>query len=316
MLRRIGFMIVVLFAAITINFFIPRLMPGDVTNYLISSDAPPEVADAILKRLGLDRPMWEQFVIYVKNTFTGTWGYSFRAGTDPVSGLILARLPRTLALLIPAEIIAVSIGYFLGVTAGWKAGSRKDYFITGGGLILWAMPMFWTAMILLYVGGYLLNWFPIRGYRTVGVEMSFFSMVWDRIWHMILPVLVLVSKFGAAELVMRNTMTITLKQNYVTTARAKGLSEMRVKHRHAARNALIPLVTSTALRMASMAAGLIFIETVFTYPGMGKLVFDSVIFGDYPVLQACFLMFAIIIVATIFLLDLFYARLDPRVRYE
>ena len=317
MRRRLGFTVGVLFAAIIINFIIPRAMPGDITWVFTDDSMSEEVANQIMRDFGLDKSLWTQFWLYLKNTFAGNWGTSFYWRNTTVSSLITERLPRTLLLLIPAQLIATLIGYFLGVIAGWKAGSSKDATVTGISLVIWAMPMFWVAMIVLYVGGYQLDWFPLRGYRTIGAEdLGFFGTIWDRLRHIILPTLTLVLKFGATELVMRNTMTITLKQNYIITARAKGLSEFRVKHRHAARNALLPVVTTTAMRIATAVAGLIFIETIFSYPGMGKLIFDAVTRADYPVLQASFLIFAIVVVATIFLLDLVYARLDPRVRYE
>ncbi len=316
MRRRLGFTVVVLCAAVVINFIIPRAMPGDITWIFTDDSMSEEVANQIIRDFGLDKSMWTQFWLYVKNTFSGNWGTSFYWRNTSVASLIAERLPKTLLLLIPAQLIATLIGYFLGVMAGWKAGSTKDATITGLSLIIWAMPMFWVAMIVLYVGGYQLDWFPLRGYRTVGAELSFFPMIWDRLRHLFLPGLTLVLKFGATELVMRNTMTITLKQNYIITARAKGLSEFRVKHRHAARNALLPVVTTTAMRIATAVAGLIFIETIFSYPGMGKLIFDAVTRADYPVLQASFLIFAVVVVAAIFLLDIVYARLDPRVRYD
>ncbi len=314
--RRIGFMLMVLCAAIVINFFIPRFMPGDFTTLYVSADMPPEVAEAIKERLGLNETMGMQFLKYLRSIVTFDFGYSFKFQTTNVITLIGSRLPRTLLLLIPAQIISVAIGYVLGVIAGWKAGSKTDSFITGSALVIWAMPMFWTAMIILYIGGYILDWFPLGGYRTVGAEYGFWGTIWDRIYHLILPTLALVTKFGVTELVMRNTMTITLKQNYITTARAKGLSENRVKHRHAARNALMPTVTSTAMRFATLIAGMIFIEKIFSYPGMGKLMFDAVMASDFAVVQACFFFFTLSVLAMIFLLDFIYARLDPRVRYE
>jgi len=244
------------------------------------------------------------------------FGTSYFYKNTSVISLIGQTLPRTLLLLVPAQCFSILIGYVLGVISGWKAGSKRDSFITGSSLIIWAMPMFWTAMITLYVGGFLLEWFPIRGYKTIGVEFDAWGTFVDRLRHIILPTIALTTKFGVTQLVMRNTMTITLKQNYIITARAKGLSERRVKHRHAARNALIPTVTAAAMRFATMIAGLIFIEKVFSYPGMGKLILDAVLQNDYPVLQATFLVFAIVVIGTIFILDLVYARLDPRVRYD
>ncbi len=314
--RRIGFSVMVLMGAIVINFIIPRAMPGDITFLYTSSDMDPMVANQILRDLGLDKSQWYQFVVYLKNCFTLQFGNSFFYRTDSVISLIGEALPRTLLLLIPAQLLSITIGYFLGVISGWKAGSKKDSFITGSSLVIWAMPMFWTAMVVLYVGGYMLEWFPLRGYKTINVELNAWGAFVDRLKYIILPTIALAAKFGVTQLVMRNTMTISLKQNYVTTARAKGLSERRVKHRHAARNALMPTVTSAAMRFATLVAGLIFIEKVFSYPGMGKLILEAVLNNDYPVLQACFLAFAAVTIVTIFILDLVYARLDPRVRYE
>jgi len=316
MQRRIGFSLMVLCAAIVINFVIPRAMPGDISFLYTNSDMDPSYARKVLADLGLDKSMWQQFLIYLKNTFTLNFGNSFFYRTESVVSMIGATLPRSLLLLIPAQILSLIIGYFLGVIAGWKAGSKRDSFITGASLVIWAMPMFWTAMIFLYVGGYILDWFPLRGYMTINAQLGFWGTIADRIKYIIGPALALATKFGVTQLVMRNTMTITLKQNYITTAKAKGLSEFRVKHRHAARNALMPVVTAAAMRFATMIAGMIFIEKVFSYPGMGKLIFDAVLNTDYPVLQATFLVFAIVVIAVIFVLDLIYARLDPRVRYE
>ncbi|MFC1979254.1 ABC transporter permease, partial [Chloroflexota bacterium] len=290
MQRRLGFSIAVILAAIVINFIIPRAMPGDITFYLTDSDMSPAYADAILKRLGLDRSLWTQFWIYFRDVFTLNFGESFVFGR-PVIDMVWEALPRTILLLIPAQIISLLVGYFLGVISGWKAGSKRDSFITGGSLVIWAMPMFWTGMIVLYVGGYLLQWFPLSGYKSIGMDdqLNWWQTIWDRIYHIILPTITLATKFGVYQLVMRNTMTITLKQNYVITAKAKGLSEFRVKHRHAARNALLPTVTAAAMRFAMLIAGLIFIETIFSYPGMGKMIFDAVQRHDYPVIQTCFL---------------------------
>lgn len=316
MQRRIGFMIMVLCAAIVIQFIIPRAMPGDFTTLYLSSDMSPEVVEATLERLGLNESMWTQFWKYVTSTVTFRFGNSFAQPTTSVASMIGERIPRTLALLLPAQIVSVAIGYLLGVTAGWRAGSKQDSFIIGASLIIWAMPMFWTAMIILYVGGYMLDWFPLGGYKTIGAEFGFWRTFADRLYYLFLPTVTLITKFGASTLVMRNTMTITLKQNYVTTARAKGLSERRVKHRHAARNALMPTVTAVAMRFATLIAGMIFIEKIFSYPGMGKLIFDSVQNMDFPVLQASFFIFTLMVLFMIFLLDIIYARLDPRVRYE
>ena len=314
--RRLAFMALVLISAIILNFIIPRLMPGDISDLYVSDGMPPEVAEGVRARFGLDKPLWFQFVLYIRNTFTFQWGTSFYLQNRTVASLVAETMPRTLMLLIPAQLITLGLSYMAGVIAGWKAGSKKDSFIIGSGLILWAMPAFWIAMVILYIGSYLFGWFPLGGYRTIGASYNLFETIFDRIYHAILPTLTMASTYGRQALTMRNTMTITLKQQYITTAKAKGLSENRVKYRHAARNAIVPMITGMVLRMTNAITGSIFVETIFTYPGMGKLIFDSVLRSDYPVMQAVFLAYAVLTIIAIFSLDLIYAKLDPRVRYD
>ena len=315
--RRITTSIIVLFAAIVINFIIPRLMPGDVTDSFISTNYDESTRLATLKRVGLDQPVLTQFWLYLKNIFTGNFGISFFRFPRSVASMIAEALPKSLALLLISQFFSTILGYFLGVEAGWKAGSKKDSTITGLTMLIWAAPMFWVAMIVLYVGAFYLDWFPLSGYYTIGAEYAnVFEKIGDLAHHAFLPILTLViTRFGAAQLVMRNTITITVKENYITSARAKGLSDRRVKHRHAARNALLPLVTSTSFGIALAVSGQVFIEKIFSYPGIGQMIFDSVVRRDYPVLQGSFLISTIMVIGVIFVLDLIYARLDPRVRY-
>ena len=315
--RRLGFILIVFCAAIIINFIILRLMPGDITDIYMSKSWDVQTTAGLKERFGLDKPLITQFWLYLKNTFTGNFGISLAQYPRNVSSLIADALPRSLALLIPALMTNVLIGYFLGVKAGWRAGSKSDSAITGISLYIWAAPMFWVAMIILYIFAFLLGWFPLSGYYTIGASYAnIFEKIGDYIYHAFLPFITLViCRFGASVLVMRNTLTITLKEAYITSAHAKGLSEGRVKHRHAARNALLPLVTSTALGVAVAASGSVFIETIFSYPGIGRLLFNSVVNRDYTVLQGCFLIFTIMIILMVTLLDFIYTRLDPRVRY-
>jgi len=292
-------------------------MPGDITDIYMSKSWDLKTTTGLKERFGLDKPLITQFWLYLKNTFTGNLGISLAQYPKNVSSLIADALPRSLALLLPALMTNVLIGYLLGVKAGWKAGSKSDSAITGISLYIWAAPMFWVAMIILYIFAFLLGWFPLSGYYTIGASYAnIFEKIGDYIYHAFLPFITLViCRFGASVLVMRNTLTITLKEGYVTSAHAKGLSEGRVKHRHAARNALLPLVTSTALGVAVAVSGSVFIETIFSYPGIGRLLFSSVVNRDYTVLQGCFLIFTVMIILMVTLLDFIYTRLDPRVRY-
>ena len=316
--RRLRFMLLVLIAALIINFFIPRLMPGDITDYYIAESFATETAETLNRRFGFDQSLWTQFWLYLRNTFTGNFGISHWRYPTPVSTLLREAVPKTLLIVLPAQLIYVAIGYFLGVTAGWKAGSKTDSTITGLSMFIWSAPMFWVAMLILYLFAFLLGWFPLGGYMTVGTSYSnVFVEMADKLRHAFLPMATLViARFGSSQMVMRNTITITLKENYIVSAHAKGLSENRVKHRHAARNALLPLVTSTSFGVALSVSGAVFIEKIFSYPGMGRMTFDAVVRQDFPVVQACFLIFTLVIISVVVLLDLIYARLDPRVRFD
>ncbi|MCX6013527.1 MAG: ABC transporter permease [Chloroflexi bacterium] len=313
----LGFMLIVFIAALIINFAIPRLMPGDITDVYLTTAFDSQTSETLMKRFGLDQPQIVQFGLYLRNIFTGDFGVSLYRYPKTVSSMLAEAIPKSLALIIPSQIIYVLIGYFLGVKAGWKAGSKTDSIITGLSMLIWAAPMFWVAMIILYIFGFWLSWFPLGGYETIGAHWANgFGRIGDLIYHAILPMFTLIlCRFGSAQMVMRNTITITLKENYITTARAKGLSENRVKHRHAARNALLPLVTSTTFGVSLSVSGSIFIEKIFSYPGVGRMTFDAVVRGDYPVIQGCFLIFTVMIIVVVVLLDLIYARLDPRVRF-
>lgn len=309
-------MLIVFIAALIINFAIPRLMPGDITDVYLTTAFDSQTSETLMRRFGLDKPQIVQFGLYIRNVFTGDFGVSLYRYPKTVSSMLGEAIPKSIALILPAQIIYVLIGYFLGVKAGWKAGSKTDSLITGLSMLIWAAPMFWVAMIILYVFSYWLGWFPLGGYITIGAHYTdIFQKIGDLIYHAFLPMMTLIlCRFGSSQMVMRNTITITLKENYITTAKAKGLSESRVKHRHAARNALLPLVTTTTFGVALSISGSVFIEKIFSYPGVGRMTFDAVVRGDYPVIQGCFLIFTIMIIVVVVLLDFIYARLDPRVR--
>ena len=315
--RRLLLMCMVFFAALIINFSIPRLMPGDITEFFITERFTEEDILLLKQRFGLDQPIITQFWLYIKSVFTGNFGISFNYYPKSVSSMLTRAIPFSLSIFIPAQLTYIFIGYLLGVKAGWKAGSKTDSSIMGISLFIWGAPMFWVAMIILYVFSFLLRWFPFGGYMTLGITYNnIFHKFIDWVYHAFLPMLTLVvCRFSSSAMVMRNTITITLKENYITACHAKGLSETRVKHRHAARNALLPLSTSLTFGIALAISGSVFIEKIFSYPGVGRLIFNAVLMQDYPVIQACFLIFTIMIIVAVLSLDFIYARLDPRIRY-
>ena len=308
----------VLFAAMVINFAIPRFMPGDpVDSFTGGTEFTAEVRDAIMERFGLDKPVKEQFIRYFFNTLKGDFGISFYYYPESVWNIISDSLPWTLMVVTISLILQILIGYFMGVAAAWRVGSNTDSVIQAGSIAIFSTPIFWLAMVFLFIFGFQLGWFPLGGNYTAGAS---YSNVWeyilDIIKHATLPIVTMtVSRFAVFQVIMRNTMVGVIKEQYIMTAEAKGLSLFRVKHRHAARNALLPMVTFAGVSLAISVGGAVFIETVFSYPGIGKLIYDSVITRDYPMLQGCFFIFSILVIAGTVIVDLLYLFLDPRIKF-
>jgi peptide/nickel transport system permease protein len=308
----------VLFAALVINFAIPRLMPGNPVDLLSGGvKFTQEARQAIIERFGLDAPIWEQFWRYLVNALQGDFGVSFFYYPQPVTEVMLEALPWSLLVLLTSLIFQVMIGYYLGVLAAWKAGSKTDSVLQTISLFIFSTPLFWVAMVLLYVFGYQLSWFPLSGAYTIGAFYeSFFDQVLDIMQHAALPVISLtIAQYASYQLILRNNMVSVLKEQYILTAEAKGLSKRRIKHAHAARNALLPMITFLSLSFAISLGGSVFIETVFSYPGIGKLIYDSVISRDYPLLQGCFFLFSVVVIIANLVVDIAYKYLDPRITY-
>ena len=317
LLRRLSFMFFVILFAMTVNFTLPRLLPGDIIDLMLGDvRIDPETRGVMMRRFGLDQPVWTQFWLYIRNTLTGEFGTSFANFPSSVLTLIKRALPWTLALLWCSTLVTVPLAYILGTLAGWRAGSKRDSTIQGVSLALLATPTFWIAMLFLFVFGFTARWFPLSGALTAGYQhVNAFDWLADWLHHAFLPILSLAVHFGASQLIMRNTMVTTLRSQYVLTAQAKGLSDNAVKFRHASRNALLPMITGVVLRFTMVIAGSIYIETVFSYPGMGRLMFGAISTNDYPVIQGCFFILSLVSVCTVFLIDLVYLRLDPRIRF-
>lgn len=310
--------LLVLVAALVVNFAIPRLMPGSPVDIFSGGvKLTREARQAIVERFGLDESVWEQFYKYVVNAVQGDFGVSFFYYPQPVIEVIMEALPWTLLILVTAMIFQVVIGYWLGAMAAWKAGSKTDAILQAVSLFVFSTPLFWVAMVLLYVFGYQLGWFPLGGAYTIGeIYESAWDQALDVIKHATLPVIsLIIAQYATYQLILRNSMVAVLKEQYILTAEAKGLSKGRVKHRHAARNALLPMVTFLSLSFAISLGGSVFVETVFSYPGVGKLIFDSVMSRDYPMLQGCFFLFSLVVIAVNIFVDLIYRFLDPRIAY-
>jgi len=320
--RRVLFYVVALWASLTINFFLPRMMPGDPVSAFaarfrdqISNN--PHMLDAIRVELGASTdPLPIQYLQYLNNLAHGNLGISYSEYPTRVSEVIGSTLPWTLVLAGTATLLAFVIGTLLGVTAAWRRGGAVDSLITPLTMFTYSFPPFFLAMLLLYFLGGQAGWFPLNHAYSdgehIGWSLSFIKSAAD---HAVLPVLAfLLYSIGGWLLGMRNVMINVLSEEYVTMAQAKGLSDRRVMLRYAARNALLPQITSFAITMGYIITGLVLIEDVFSYPGVGYTLVLAVQGQDYPLMQALFLLITLAVLSANFLADLLYVRLDPRVR--
>jgi peptide/nickel transport system permease protein len=307
----------VLLVAITLNFALPRLMPGNPLVLIAGAEVgelTPEQRAAVIERAGLNRSLPEQYVAYLANLATGDLGMSFRE-KRPIADMILERLPWTLLLAGTSLLISAIIGTVLGAFAAWRRGRATDLTSLSGMIVLEALPSFWLGMLFVSVFAVQLGWFPSFGARTPASGYTGMEAVLDIAGHAFLPVLTLtILSIPGIYLTMRYSMLGVMGEDFIRTARAKGLSDRSVALRHAARNALIPVVTVVALRLGFAFGGTVVVETVFSYPGLGRLIFESVSGRDYPVMQATFLVFTIAVLLSNLLADWVYPHLDPRAR--
>lgn len=306
------------FILISLNFFLPRTLPGNPVDSLIDPGAPsyvsnPEIRAELEAYYGLDRPLLEQYVDYLGGLAQGDLGVSIRYNR-PVGELVRERLPFTVLLVGSSLALATVAGYVAGVHSGWRRGRPVDQGLLSLFLVLRGFPVFFLGSIALFVLAVRFSLVPLSGARTTyAPDMGPLERVGDIGYHLLLPATVLASQFaGAQYMTMRATMVGELGADYLLGGRAKGLRERQLKYRYAGRNALLPFVTVTTLQLSAAVTASVLVETVFAYPGMGRLIFDSIPFRDYPTLQGCFLLLSLLVVTINFLTELLYHRLDPR----
>jgi len=305
------------FLIIVLNFVLFRMMPGSPDRVLLRNpNVTADIREAARERWGLDQPMPVQLVRYIGATLQGDLGYSFKYQGLPVTEVLAGRLWPTLILFGLGELIAIVFGLALGAYSGWKRGGTVDYIGNGTSLIIYSMPYFVIGMFMLGIFATGLGWFPTNGMFEVGRQYeTAWQQVGDFAWHLFLPVLtVAIGLIGQYSILMRSSVIDTLGEDYVTTARAKGLTDGDVLRAHALPNALLPAVTLIAINLGFVIGGAITVEVVFNWPGLGTLTVDAVAARDYPVLQGIFLLLSISVVAANFVADIVYGRLDPRVR--
>ena len=277
-------------------------LSGDPVLLMVSSDAPPDVVATTRHALGFDRPLREQFADYVTRAARGDLGVSLRSNL-PVATLIQQRLPATVELTLAALLIAVVVAIPAGIVSAVKRGSALDRLAMVGAVAGQAVPIFWLALLLIAFFGVYLRWLPVFGRGSLA--------------HLVLPAVSLSTVIlGRLARLVRSSMLEVLGQDYVRTARAKGVSEVRVLAGHALKNAAIPIVTLLGLQFAQLLGGAVVTETIFAWPGIGRLVVEAIFNRDFPVVQGVVLVVSLIFVAVNLLVDLAYAALDPRIRTE
>ena len=316
-LRRLGQYAIVVIVAVTLNFALPRMMPGNPLALIAGVDVgllTPEQRAELITDFRLDAPLSTQYLEYWQSILTGDLGTSYRSGR-PITEMIGERLPWTLLLAGGALAISSVIGIILGAISAWRRGGKIDIPLLTGMIALQSLPSFWLGMLLISIFSVQMGWFPSFGAVSPASGFTGWEQVWDVVGHAVLPVITLsVLSTPGVYLTMRYSMLEVLGEDFIRTARAKGSSERRVLFGHVARNAIAPVVTFLAIRFAFAFGGAVIIETVFSYPGLGRLVFEAVSGRDFPVMQAAFLVFTIAVLVANLIADLLYPIIDPRTR--
>jgi peptide/nickel transport system permease protein len=345
-IKRIIYSFVLVIAIIMLNFLIFKLMPGDPTAFLMQawSRESPEVRKQQQKLLqqmwGLNDPIYIQLVKYIRNLLTWNFGITIET-KQPISVVMAQRVPYTLLLLGGATVVSIILGILLGLLAIQRRGGLFDGGAVTGSLIVGSLPTFWIGLMLLLIFYSDLHWFPIHaaqpiwignyptplshtssvssGALSISLSLNILDairLVWGYLDHVFLPMLTLVIfSVGGWLLLTRATMLETITEDYVTTARAKGLKEQTVLYRHALKNASLPLITSAALSFGFVLSGAIITETVFTYPGLGSWIWEAIQSLDYPILMAVFYVISLCVVVANIVADLLYGVIDPRIKY-
>lgn len=315
--KRIAYAIPTILFVITLNFFLIHLSPGDPIVILAGEQATdPEYLDMMRQRYGLDRPLYVQFVMYLGKVVCGDLGFSWRY-KETVLGLIMDRLPATLLLTVSSIIFATIVGIILGVHASRKPYSLSDNIITITSLIGYSMPIFWLGLMFILIFSINLNLFPAGGLRTIGAPLAGINLFIDILHHSILPIIVLgTNSLALVARLTRGNMLEVLGMDYILTARSKGLTESAVLYKHALKNVMLPIVTVVGLQARWLFAGAILTETIFSWPGMGRLMYESLLFRDYPTILGVLIITTILVIIANLIADIFYSSLDPRIRYR
>lgn len=322
-LAKIGYFLLTVWAAVTLNFFIPRLQPGDPAEQMVrklhatqGQDLDPAQVEAVRVMLGIpNTSLWEQYLAYLGQLSRGDFGISFTYFPIPVMTVIGEALPWTIGLVGVTQILAFAVGVLLGAFAAWRRDSAFDSVVSLGSTFIGNLPGFWIGLLILSILGFQLGWFPTQGgwgYTDPGWNPLFIA---DVIAHAFLPALSLMVTAPIGFILgMRNTMVQTLGEDYIRLAQAAGLPDRRIALGYGARNALLPSVTSFALSLGALIGGTVLIEQIYDFPGMGRLMADAANNRDYPLMQGALLLMILAVLLANLIADLLYGVLDPRAR--
>jgi len=321
-IRRAVYNVILLFFVITLNFIIFMAMPGDPIIMFIGRRMTKEQIERVKMLFGLEEPMHQRYIKYLRNMILWQFGISFYT-SKPVAQEIMERLPNTLLLMGVSTVLSIVIGTFIGAYAAYKRGKFIDAFTVSSSLITFSLPTFWMGMMFILIFG---KWaavllghplFPIAGTMSRPPPTGTLARILDLLWHMVLPVTtIFLFSYGQYALLMRSAVLENLTEDYIITAKAKGLSDKAILIKHALRNALLPLITQAAISFGFMISGAMITETVFTWRGLGTYILQAIQFNDYPRLQATFYIIALSVIVANFIADILYALVDPRIRYE
>jgi len=313
--RKVAGSLLSLFFVVVFNFFLFRVVQTDPVNSLFRGRNVPQARlDQMRTEFGLDGSKIEQFLSYLRETFQLNFGLSYQS-RQPVWDDIQSKIWPTVLLVGVSAVLSALIGIALGVIAAWRRGSKTDYTVTTSTMVFYSMPDFWLGMLLLAGFAVALPWFPVGGMSDLAANPTGLEGLIDRLHHLFLPCLTLTLAYlGEYAIIARSSLLDVMKEDYLTVARAKGLREVQVRNRHALRNALLPIVTLASINLGFVLSGAIAVETLYSWPGLGRATSDAIRGPDLPMLQGLFLVFSAAVILFNLLADLLYAWLDPRVR--
>ncbi len=319
MKKRLGDYLLAFLIILTLNFLLPRLMPGDPITAIYGDalvEMTPEMESLLQERYGLDRPLGEQFAVYLGNLARGDLGYSFYFRA-PVSEVLVNALPWTLLLLGTSLVVAAALGIIWGVEAGWRRGCRFDRCSLTAALFLNGIPGFLLGILLLLGFSFYGQWFPLSGGISPFPGQTLIARVLDILWHLFLPALTLtLVQLPRNFLLMRSTFIAVIREPYVLTARSKGIKERLIRYRHCLRSALPPVVTRLGMSIGLLFTGVLFVEVVFAYPGLSHLFYLALRHHDYPTVHGCLLLITVCVLVFNLLADVVSMKLDPRLKED